>query len=73
MKVKELIELLNTEDPEMTVVVTGYECGYDELEEVIKVGLAKNSNKKDKWWEGEFHEALINHSEQVALLFPRKS
>lgn len=73
MKVKELIDLLKTEDPEMKVMVTGYECGYDELEEIVKVGIVKNLKKGDKWWEGEFHEAPINHSQETALLLPRKS
>ena len=73
MKIKELIEKLSQEDPEMRVVVTGYECGYDELQELITVGISKNLNKKDKWWEGEFHEAPKINSFETALLLPRKS
>lgn len=73
MKVKQLIELLALEDPEMRVVVTGYECGYDELEEPIKVGIAKNTKKEDKWWEGEFHEAPKIEPFEIGLLLPRKS
>lgn len=73
MKVKDLIEKLLQEDPEMRVVVTGYECGYDELEEVITVGVTKNLNKKDKWWEGEFHETPQIDPFEIALLLPRKS
>ena len=37
MKVKELIERLLLEDPEMRVVVAGYECGYDELKELSRI------------------------------------
>jgi hypothetical protein len=73
MKVKELIEKLSQEDPEMRVVVTGYECGYDELEELTKVGIAKNAKKEDKWWEGEFHETPKIEPFETALLLPRKS
>ena len=72
MKIKELIERLSMEDPEMRVVVTGYECGYDELEELTKVGISKNLNKKDKWWEGEYHEAPNIDPFETALLLPRK-
>jgi hypothetical protein len=73
MKVKELIERLTKEDPEMRVVVKGYECGYDELEELIKVGITKNNKKEDKWWEGEFHEAPKIEPFETGLLLPRKS
>lgn len=73
MNVKELIKQLSEQDPEMRVVVTGYECGYDELEELSIVGIAKNLNKKDKWWEGEFHETPKIDSFEIALLLPRKS
>ena len=73
MKVKDLIGKLQEENPEMIVVVTGYECGYDELKDVKKVGISKNLKKGDKWWEGEFHEAPISVSDEVALLLPRTS
>ena len=72
MKVKQLIEKLSQEDPEMRVVVTGYECGYDDLEELIKVGISKNTKKEDKWWEGGFHEAPKIEPFEIALLLPRK-
>jgi len=73
MKVKDLIEKLQTEDPEMKVVVTGYECGYDELKYLNRVGICKNLKKKDKWWEGEYHDAPTSVSEEIALLLPRTS
>ena len=73
MKVKELIEQLSKQDPEMRVVVSGYECGYDELKELTKVGIAKNTKKEEKWWEGEFHEAPKIDPFEIALLLPRKS
>ena len=69
MKVKELIEHLQLLDPEMRVVVDGYECGYDE----VHCTQIKNviSNPKHSSWEGEFRDYQEN-AETVVLL-PRKS
>jgi hypothetical protein len=70
MKVKELIELLQKEDPEMKVVVNGYECGCDEVCCTKKIRVTFNSDHRD--WEGEYFEELKNQGETV-LLLPRKS
>jgi hypothetical protein len=74
MKVKELIARLAIEDPEMRVVVNGYELGFDEPETVRYVNILPNLTKKD--WEGEFDELLLNNDikeAELALLLPRKS
>jgi hypothetical protein len=73
MKVKELIQRLADKDPEMRVVVQGYESGFDELDTIYLVSIAKNSHKQDKWWDGEFIETQVDDGEEVALLLPRKS
>jgi len=73
MKVKELIQRLTNQDPEMRVVVQGYESGFDELATFHLVAIAKNSHKQDKWWDGEFVETQVDDGEEIALLLPRKS
>jgi hypothetical protein len=70
MKVKELIEHLQKEDPEMKVVVNGYECGCDEVYCTKKIQVTFNSKHRD--WEGEYFEEFKNQGETV-LLLPRKS
>jgi len=75
MRVKELIEHLTTQDPEMRVVVNGYETGYDELENVYTVKITPNPKADIKIWEGDFDEVSKNSYEpsETALCFPRKS
>ena len=73
MKVKELIQRLANQDPEMRVVVQGYEGGFDELDSIHLVSIAKNHHKQDKWWDGEFIETQVDDGEEVALMLPRKS
>ena len=73
MTVKKLIDLLHKEDPDMRVVVQGYEGGYDEVDSLHKVPIVKNKHKQDKWWDGEFLEVILDDADEVALLLPRKS
>jgi hypothetical protein len=76
MKVKELIEKLSSQDPELRVVVNGYECGFDEIDKICLIKMILNPNKGEKHWEGEFDEVYgEGSSEEVeaALCFPRKS
>jgi hypothetical protein len=77
MTVKELIERLSTEDPNMRVVVDGYESGYDETKDIMYVNVVPNrhrkvSKKDDIWWEGELEYSNSTNDEKVILL-PRKS
>ena len=44
MKVKELIEHLNTLDPESIVVVSGYEGGVSDVTELVKCKVRLNQN-----------------------------
>ena len=61
MKVKELIEKLQALDPELLVVVDGYEggvkeAGYVELETVVL-------NVHKEWYYGE-HETIVGESDE---------
>jgi hypothetical protein len=73
MKIKELISLLQRHDPEMMVVVDGYESGYDEVERVNIVNIINNPKALEKTWEGEYNEDYLNDKGTKALLLPRKS
>lgn len=74
MRVKELIEYLTLEDPEMRIVVDGYESGYDELETICFTKVTPNPKSEEKFWEGEFNEVVDNNTtSETVLYFPRKS
>lgn len=76
MKVKELIEKLSKQDPEMRVVVDGYETGFDEINRICLVKMILNPNKGEKHWEGEFDEVVgtsISEDIEIGLYLPRKS
>lgn len=55
MKVKELIETLSQMDPELMVVIIGYEGGVDEVSRYNLCNIWLNAN--DEWYYGK-HEAL---------------
>ena len=55
MKVKELIELLSQMNPELLVVVAGYEGGVDEIKKYKLCNIELNVN--DDWYYGK-HEVL---------------
>ena len=69
MKVKELIQKLSEEDPEMLVLVEGYESGFDNINVVQKKLVMENNNKNDQkinsWWEGDFE---FNEYGNVAVI-----
>ena len=77
MKVKELIKLLQKEDPEKRIVTDGYEGGYDELDKLQYVCISPNPDKikePDKlWYLGQFEECIYTEGEEMAILLPRKS
>jgi hypothetical protein len=56
MTVKELIEQLQTLDPDLHVFTTGYEGGY---EDVVSVGAAKEIalDVHTEWWYGKHEDA----------------
>ena len=55
MKVKELIEVLSQLDPELMVVVAGYEGGVNEVDTYGLCDIELNVN--DEWYYGK-HEML---------------
>jgi hypothetical protein len=73
MTVRELIERLALEDPKMRVVVDGYESGCDEVENIEYARIKPNARKTDdNWWDGEF-DYVLDETEEIALVLPRKS
>jgi hypothetical protein len=58
MKVKELIEKLSQLDPELMVVIRGYEGGVDEVSNYGLCNIWLNAN--DEWYYGR-HETLSNN------------
>jgi hypothetical protein len=66
MKIKELIEILSTLDPNLRVVTSGYEGGYDDIEwplgkntpNVINLAL----NVHPEWYYGNHKMVSENHS-----------
>jgi hypothetical protein len=53
MKIKELIEQLKKYDPEMLVVVRGYESGWDDID-IIKEQILIEWEYNDSWYEGKY-------------------
>lgn len=70
MTVKELIEKLSQEDPNMRVVIQGYEQGYDEVHLVEHTHIVRNMDNDKPWWDGEFNETS-NKDAEKALWLPR--
>lgn len=60
MNVKQLIEKLSTYDPEMMVIVSGYEGGVTEVTEIDKRKIKLNVNTE--WWYGK-HEVTIKDTD----------
>ena len=58
MKVKELIEKLSQLDPELMVVIRGYEGGVDEVSNYGLCNIELNVN--DEWYYGK-HETLSDN------------
>jgi len=57
MKVKELIEKLSQLDPELMVVVHGYEGGVNNIDKCILCDIELNVNTE---WYYKKHEVLLN-------------
>lgn len=66
MKIKELLEKLNQFDGEMEVVVSGYESGYESLDDVKEIRVLWG-DKQDRCIYGEHTEANNRH---LAELLP---
>lgn len=58
MKIRELIAKLQMCDPEMMVVIRGYEGGYDEATGADKIAIKLNYyDSKKEWYYGRHEEA----------------
>ncbi len=57
MKVRELIDTLKGYDPEMMVVVRGYEGGYDEVGRTCVLNICLNVH--DEWYYGK-HDMVFD-------------
>ena len=67
MKIKELIKLLEKEDPEMRVVLAGYEGGLNDVYKLEKLKIRLDANSE--WYYGT-HEEVFNEEDpfdEVAL------
>lgn len=69
MTVKQLIELLEMHDPNKLVLVSGYEQGYDILQEVRSIKVKHKPT--DKWWAGEYEDYPLEECNIDAILLPR--
>jgi hypothetical protein len=77
MKVKELIKLLELQDPEKMIVVDGYEGGFNELKSIqhicININPDKEKDPEKLWYYGDYEECIPdpNFPEDYAIYFPR--
>jgi len=69
MTVKELIEILQTQDPNKLVLVSGYEQGYDMLQEVRPIKVKHEPT--ERWWAGEYEDYPLDECDIDAILLPR--
>jgi hypothetical protein len=67
MTVKELIEQLQTLDPDLRVFTQGYEGGY---EDVVSVGAIREIalNYHDEWYYGPHVEAEAEHKDNYEIV-----
>ncbi len=65
MKVADLIEFLNRQDPEALVVVDGYEDGLDDDVSVVAAPIELNVHE-DEWWNGR-HDRAVAPRKSLAL------
>lgn len=52
MTVKNLIEFLNTQNPDTPVLVNGYESNYTSIKKIEALQVFKQINTP--WWDGEY-------------------
>ena len=65
MKVLELTNLLLHLDPDMIVVISGYEGG---LTEIVSAEEKRVNGKNREWWLGEYKETTLDDSDGKKVL-----
>jgi len=65
MKVLELTNLLLHLDPDMMVVISGYEGG---LTEIISVEEKRINGNNEEWWLGEHEETTLKDKNGIKAL-----
>lgn len=65
MKVLELTNLLLHLDPDMIVVINGYEGG---LTEIVSVEEKRVNGKNREWWLGEYKETTLEDINGMRVL-----
>jgi len=69
MKVKELIDILQREDPEKLVLISAYEQDYDELLQVRNIKVKHEPS--DRYWKGNYTDYPVEECNIEAILLPR--
>lgn len=69
MNVRELIEELKKLNPNLMVVVDGYEGGVSELKTVGETTIRLNANDETDWWYGRHEECDPNHDDAVTVCY----
>ena len=71
MKVKELLEILQKEDPETLVIVDGYEGDFDTPRKTHQFYVKK---QEAEWYYGEYEPCSKEEPSAIrAILLPRKN
>ena len=71
MTVKELIEKLQSLEPELPIFVNGYEGGCDDLTDIKEIEVVRDVNSAKKWYYGS-HEKISDLHEDVIETFVKK-
>jgi hypothetical protein len=69
MTVKELIDYLSQENPDMEVVVNGYEDGFDPIKTPFKKSV--NEVPDAAWYNGLYDETSYDMMGKIVLVLPR--
>jgi hypothetical protein len=66
MTVNDLIKVLQTLPPDLTVVNEGYETGFEPIKSVTIIEV--DENKSHEWWDGKFEKSNKTGKMQVVFL-----
>ena len=66
MTVNDLIKILQTLPPDLTVVNEGYETGYEPIKKVTIIQV--DENKSHDWWDGKYEVSNETGTMKVVFL-----